>query len=145
MQMIAVMLKHAYAILGERMTLRFVTGYSTDLQKAKEFALHFYEEREGRKRFEAVESQTGENEVGHQVWVTTIWYTELGDPVEPQKQEEKFEFIGHEGIDPSDPNWREKLYGDMNQPMPIADPNLVTVASTPMVEFEVHHVGEVES
>jgi hypothetical protein len=131
------------------MSLNFVTGYSTDLQKAKEFAIHFYNEREGRKRFEAVESQTGENEIGNQVWVTTIWYTELGDPVEPQKQEEKFEFIGSTDVDPRDPDWREKLYGDMNESgvvaEPIADPNLVTVAATPTVAFEVHHVEEVES
>lgn len=89
------------------MTLKLAVGYSTQLIEAKERAIYFYEKVEGRKRFEFVETHKGKNEIDQDVWVTTIWFTELADPVE-NKPEEKFEFIGSTGIDPDDPNWYTK-------------------------------------
>lgn len=128
------------------MSLKFVTGYASDPRKAKEFAAHFYNELEVRTRFEAVETQTGENEIGNPVWVTTIWYTELPEVLEQKKQEEQFEYIGSIGIDPYDPDWREKLAEREAALIELTElgENMgeYTVTTKPTVEMDVIHAQE---
>lgn len=85
--------------------LKQVVGFSKDLMIAKTRAAFFYNQLEVRTRFEFIESQIGANELGEPAWFTTIWYTELPDPV-VQKEEEKFEYIGSTDIDPSNPDWK---------------------------------------
>lgn len=120
--------------------LQLAVGYGRQTIEAKERAIYFYEQVEGKKIFKFVESQIGYNEIGDSVWVTTIWF-EVTDPTpaEQQKAEEENYFIGSTGISPNDPLWREKL-AEYNAP----NKESVTVAAIPTVEFEVHHVGEVE-
>ncbi len=91
--------------------LKQVVGFSQNLMMAKTRAAFFFNQLEVRTRLEQIESQIGLNELGEQAWFTTIWYTELPDPVTPV-QEEKHEFIGSTDIDPNDPDWWNKMYGN---------------------------------
>ena len=88
--------------------LKFVTGFSKDLLTAKERAAFFYNQLEVRTRLEFIETQQGLNELQETAWITTIWYTELADPVN-NPPVEAFQFIGSTGVDPNDPDWRQKL------------------------------------
>lgn len=89
--------------------LRLAVGYGTKVLEAKERAIYFYEQAEGRKIFRFVETQPGLNELNESVWVTTIWFDVVEPtPEEKKKEEEKYLFIGSDNIDPNDPNWREK-------------------------------------
>ncbi len=97
-------------------SLHFVVGFSTDPVKAKDRALFFYDADKNKKTVVSVESQTGTNEIGEQAWFTTIWYT-IPDYTteEKRKEEEKYMFIGSTDIDPNDPDWWEKMYGEKAQ------------------------------
>jgi hypothetical protein len=134
--------------------LKYVVGFSLDAMQAKERALFFFNEIDARKRVIIVESQIGANEVGEAAWFTTIWF-EQADPTPEQIAEEENYFIGSTGISPTDPDWREKLVAQQLQAAAdsltetqvwedTTDRQDVTVAAIPSVEFEVHHVGEVE-
>lgn len=88
--------------------IKLAIGYSKSPIQAKQRAIYFYDQAEGRKIFKFVETQQGLNEINEVVWVTTIWF-ELLDPLpEQEKVEEKHEFIGSTDIDPNDPNWHSK-------------------------------------
>lgn len=117
------------------MTLKFVIGYSKDIFTAKERALYFYNEVEGRKKLEFIESQIGQNEIGDTAWFTTIWYSELPAQPESKEPEEKFEFIGSTGIDPTDPDWRIK-WEQAHQP----EDDTLAVQTTPTVDLQVNRV-----
>jgi hypothetical protein len=88
------------------MTLKYVVGFSYDAIVAKDRALFFYNEVEGRKSVIAIESQIGKNELDEPAWFTTIWYN-LHE-AETEKEAQKEYFIGSTDISPNDPNWYDK-------------------------------------
>ena len=90
--------------------LRLAIGYSKQLVEAKQRAIFFYEQVEERKMVRFVETQPGKNELDEDVWVTTIWFDVIEPtPEEKKKEEEKFHYIGSTDIDPTDPDWKDKM------------------------------------
>ncbi len=114
-------------------------AYGTSYENAVGEAVELYNQLDKAKTFHSSEVDQP-NELS-EYWRCTIWFsTSDVTAVEKEAEEEKYYYIGSTDVDPNDPNWREKLYGDMNEPLP----DTTTVQATPTVEFEVHHVGEVE-
>lgn len=87
--------------------LEMIVSVGSTAFESQTRAKDLYNALEVRRSFNAVQTIQGHVPDGTFVWITTIWYNVLGEPVKP-KQEEKFEFLGSTGIDPKDPDWYEK-------------------------------------
>jgi len=86
--------------------LKVVLGVSSTYEGSIQTALNAYNaDDEGYKTFHYKE--TGNRLIGQNPqYVTEIWYTVAKST--KQIEQEKHQFVGHQGIDPNDPNWREK-------------------------------------
>jgi hypothetical protein len=82
--------------------LRRVIGYGDDVEEASQSATNQYNSIENRTVFHKADifpTTTGKI-------VVIIWLTEEHlEQINPT-----FEYIGSRGIDPNDPDWREKLF-----------------------------------
>lgn len=127
------------------MTLRVVFGYGGSYESSVAASLQAYNEIEGHKTFH--HKDTGNRLVGsNPQYVTEIWFTLT--PTRKQQNEEKYEFVGHQGIDPNDPNWREK-WEALNQQAAQATEQVLDTAdqhavaeTVPTVEMEVTKAQE---
>ena len=90
--------------------LRAVMAYGRDLEDAVTAALNHYNEIDARKIFHKADvddtiTKTTEDGIIFHARVI-IWFTaNTDDPIEPDIPT----FIGSQGIDPNDPDWREKI------------------------------------
>ncbi len=79
--------------------LRVAIGKADNYEDSIIAAVEQYNEVEGSKSFHDRQTIMLPG-----IFITTIFFTVR----EVTQQEPKHEFIGSEGIDPNDPNWREK-------------------------------------
>lgn len=86
--------------------LRLIINSSTNFIDSRKRAADFYNELPIKKQFNAVETTVYIDQNNDPVYVTTIWYTELTQPI--QRIQNEHEYIGSTSIDPNDPDWLQK-------------------------------------
>ena len=87
------------------MTLKAVVGIAYDYIEALTMALNDYNKDDIRKQYHETLVRNDDA-----TFVVTITYSTV-EPVQTIKpQEPTWEFIGHKGVSPNDPDWKEKVF-----------------------------------
>lgn len=88
--------------------LKVILAYADTYEQVITDALNLYNAVEGNKIFHAREIYLLGDSPIEKKYSCEIWFTVTQSATQQPKDE--FEFVGSKGIDPSDPNWRDKMF-----------------------------------